>query len=394
MKLALPHRARQSPPLPGVSGPARVDRRTDVLARRLQPGDIAVIDHVDLDRVSAAALLAGRAAAVVNVSASTSGRYPNLGPTVLAGAGIPLVDGVGPQILGRIREGEPIRVCGDTVYAADGAVLASGAEQSTRTVAAAAQHASAGLGRQLEAVLGDASESLRRSSDLFLDGAGIPRVRTEFDGRHALVVGRGYQERADLAALRGYIREFRPVLVGVDGGADALREAGYRPDVIVGDLDAVRDETLRCGAELVVHADPGGQVPSLQWVQDLGLEARVCPTAGTNEDAAILLADANGASLIVTAGRQSTLEESLDRGRSGMASSLLTRLRVGGKLVSASAVAQLYRPRISLALLAALVLAAVLVVGLAAMVSPSPHLLGATIVRDWAQVVRWVRGNL
>ena len=346
MRLASLRRSRRADGLPGVSGVARLDRRTKDLTKRLRPGDIAIIDHVDVDRVSADALVTCRVAAVVNAAPSTSGRYPNLGPEILLAAGIPLLDNVGLDVFSAVREGDVVRVDGDTAYVGD-KVVGKGTPQDAESIDAAMAEARAGLHTQLEAFAANTMEYLLKERGLLLDGVGVPDVRTDFTGRHALVVVRGYDYREDLAVLRPYIREYRPILIGVDGGADALLEAGYRPDVIVGDMDSVSDATLRCGAEVVVHAYADGRAPGLQRVQDLGVAAVVFPAAGTSEDVALLLADEKGATLIVAVGTHATLVEFLDKGRQGMASTFLTRLRVGGKLVDAKGVSRLYRKRIS-----------------------------------------------
>ena len=192
-------------------------------------------------------------------------------------------------------------------------------------------------------------EYMKRERALLLDGVGVPDVATQIEGRHVLVVVRGYDYKEDLHALRPYIRDYRPVLIGVDGGADALREAGYQPDMIVGDMDSVSDDSLTCGAEVVVHAYADGRAPGLARVQDLGVEAITFPASATSEDIAMLLADEKGAKLIVAVGTHATLVEFLDKGRGGMASTFLTRLRLGGKLVDAKGVSRLYRSRISTA---------------------------------------------
>ncbi|MDT7572560.1 MAG: hypothetical protein QOE05_2734 [Actinomycetota bacterium] len=346
MRLALLRRRSRAEGLPGVSGTARLDRRTKDLTKRLRPGDIAVIDHVDLDRVSADALVGSRVAAVINAAPSTSGRYPNLGPEILLAAGIPLLDRVGTDVFAAVREGDLLRLDGDTAYVGE-KVVAKGTPQDTESVTAAMAEARAGLHTQLEAFAANTMEYLLKERALLLDGVGVPDVRTDFTGRHALIVVRGYDYREDLAVLRPYIREYRPILVGVDGGADALIEAGYTPDVIVGDMDSVSDDALRSGAEVVVHAYADGRAPGLQRVQDLGVDGVVFPAAGTSEDVALLLADEKGAALIVAVGTHATLVEFLDKGRQGMASTFLTRLRVGGKLVDAKGVSRLYRQRIS-----------------------------------------------
>jgi len=388
MRLATLRRGRRSDGLPGVSGVARLDRRTKDLTKRLRPGEIAVIDHVDIDRVSADALVTCKVAAVVNAAPSISGRYPNLGPEILLAAGIPLLDSVGTDVFAQVREGDALRVDGDTAYAGD-RVVAKGVPQDAEAIQAAMAEARAGLHTQLEAFAANTMEYLLKERALLLDGIGVPDVRTDFAGRHALVVVRGYDYREDLAVLRSYIREYRPILVGVDGGADALVEAGYTPDVIVGDMDSVTDGTLRCGAEVVVHAYADGRAPGLQRVQDLGVAAVVFPAAGTSEDVALLLADEKGASLIVAVGTHATLVEFLDKGRQGMASTFLTRLRVGGKLVDAKGVSRLYRRRISTLSLILLVTSTLLAMAAAVAVSSAGRAYGAFFDDQWHSFLFW-----
>ena len=330
---------------PGLSGSARVDARTKNLTKRLQPGDIAVIDHVDIDRVSAEALVACRPAAVLNAAKSSTGRYPNLGPEILVAAGIPLIDDLGGSVMS-LREGRPVRVEDEGVYS--GTVLvAEGVVQTEELVARTMAEAREGLSVQLEAFAGNTMDFLNRERELLLDGVGVPDVRTEIEGRHVLIVVRGYHYKEDLAMLRSYVREYRPVLIGVDGGADAIMENGLKPDMIVGDMDSVSDAALQSGAEIVVHAYRDGRAPGLSRVERLGVEHVTFPATGTSEDVAMLLADDKGAELIVAVGTHDTLVEFLDKGRAGMASTFLTRLRVGSKLIDAKGVSQLYRTRIS-----------------------------------------------
>jgi uncharacterized membrane-anchored protein len=389
MRLTSLRRSRSAERLPGVTGVARLDRRTKDLTKRLRPGDIAVIDHVDIDRVSADALVTCKVAAVVNASKSISGRYPNLGPEILLAAGVPLLDDVGTDVFSAIREGDVVRIDEGTLYVDDRAV-AKGVVQDAESITAAMAEARAGLHTQLEAFAANTMEYLLKERALLLDGVGVPAVRTDFTGRHALVVVRGYDYREDLATLRPYIREYRPILIGVDGGADALVEAGYRPDVIVGDMDSVTDATLRCGAEVVVHAYADGRAPGLQRVQDLGVAGVVFPAAGTSEDVALLLADEKGASLIVAVGTHATLVEFLDKGRQGMASTFLTRLRVGGKLVDAKGVSRLYRSRISGLSLVFLVLATLIAMGAAIAVSHAGRAYSALISDQWHSFLFWL----
>ncbi|MEO3813635.1 putative cytokinetic ring protein SteA [Sphaerisporangium sp. B11E5] len=384
-------RRRRVADLPGVTAVARLDRRTKTLTKRLRPGEVAVIDHVDLDRVSAEALVACGASAVVNVASSISGRYPNLGPQILIDAGVTLIDNATPELFDRVREGAVVRVHEGAVLL-DEEVVGKGEVATAESVGAAMTEARAGLSVQIEDFANNTMEYIRRERDLLIDGVGVPDIRTSMEGRHVLVVVRGYHYKEDIATLRPYIREYRPVLIGVDGGADALMEAGYLPDVIVGDFDSVSERALCCGAELVVHAYRDGRAPGLERVHRLGQEAVVFPATGTSEDIAMLLADDKGADLIVAVGTHATLVEFLDKGRSGMASTFLTRLRVGGKLVDAKGVSRLYRSRISVGSLLLLVATALVTVGVVLRFSPMGNVWLNGLRDSWNGFIFWLVG--
>ena len=387
MRLSLARRSEEPPQGPGVHGVARVDRRTKNLTRRLRPGDVAVIDHLDLDKVAAEALVAARPVAVLNAARSISGRYPNLGPRILVEAGIVLVDDVGAELLDQVAEGRVLRVHAGQIWC-DEQLVGKGQQQDAASVTTAMEEARAGLAVQLESFVANTMEYMLKDRDLLLDGVGVPHIATRIEGRHALIVVRGYHYREDLATLRPYIREYRPVLIGVDGGADGILEAGSRPDIVVGDMDSVSDRALLCGAEIVVHAYPDGRAPGLARVRELGLEPVVFPATGTSEDIAMLLADDCGAELIVAVGTHATLVEFLDKGRPGMGSTFLTRLRVGGKLVDAKGVSRLYRQRITNTQLTVLALAGLLAVAAALWVTPGGQvfygLVGARIDAVWS----------
>jgi uncharacterized membrane-anchored protein len=389
MKLPSLRRARPTE-LPGVTGVVRLDRRTKNLTKRLKPGEIAVIDHVDLDRVSAEALVDCKVAAVVNVADSISGRYPNLGPEILVEAGIPLVDGVGREVFSILHEGEHVRLDDGTLYRGTEAV-AKGMSQDSKSVAELMDDARAGLSTQLEAFTANTLEYLRREKDLLLDGVGVPHIHTAMEGKHVLIVVRGYDYREDLVALKSYIREYRPVLIGVDGGADALVENGYVPDLIVGDMDSVKDETLKSGAEVVVHAYRDGRAPGSERLEHLGVESIEFPATGTSEDVAMLLADSKGASLIVAVGTHNSLVEFLDKGRSGMASTFITRLRVGAKLVDAKGVGRLYRSRVSTLQVVALAAAGLFALGMALVAIGADDVLWSILRARWSDFVYWIR---
>ncbi|GAA1842661.1 putative cytokinetic ring protein SteA [Brevibacterium marinum] len=359
-------RSREKPTAPNRWGPApaRLDRRTKDLTKRLNDGDIAIIKHSDIDRVSAEALVACRPIAVINADKSISGRYPNLGPGIIVEAGIPLIDGTGPEIFDLVEENAEISLVDDTVFLGDREV-ASGTVQTSESIAEDMHEAEAGMNSVLVDFVDNTIEYIRKDSDLLSSELVVPEVATKFDGRHALIVVRGYHYKEDLAILASYIREYRPLLVGVDGGADAILEAGYRPDMIVGDMDSVSDTALTSGAEIVVHAYRDGNAPGTERVHSLGVECVAFPASGTSEDIAMLLADDKGASLIVAVGTHDTVMEFLDKGRKGMASTFITRLRVGSKLIDAKGVSLLYRQRISSLQLSVLIIAGLVALGVA-----------------------------
>jgi uncharacterized membrane-anchored protein len=368
MKLSSLRRSRGAEPS-AVAGTARLDRRTRSLARRLVPGELAVIDHVDIDRAAALALVESGVAGVVNAAPSVSGRYPSLGAQVLVDAGVALVDHVGLDSFAEISDGDRLRIVDDTIYRGD-TVVGCGVRQDAASVAAAVDASKPGLASQLEAFSANAIEHLRRERDLLLDGAGVPEVRTKVAGRHVLVVTRAFDYRADLAALKTYIKEAAPVLVGVDDGADVLLAAGYRPDLIVTKVDEVSDAALQSGAEVVRVVTPDGRTRGADRLERLGVQPVDFAARGTTEDAALLLAHAAAAELIVLVGSHSTLLEFLDRGRSTMASAFLTRAAVGSRLVDAKAVASIYRNRVRGWWVALVVLVAVVLVGAAIATTP------------------------
>ncbi|HYH28758.1 MAG TPA: putative cytokinetic ring protein SteA [Pseudonocardia sp.] len=390
MKLSgLLHRSRTE--LPGLSGVARVDRRTDGLLRRIKAGEIAVLDHVDLDRATADALVTAKVAAVVNAAPSISGRYPNLGPEVLVSAGVVLVDGVGAEALRAIKDGSRIRIHEGVVYAGE-LRLAEGVEQDADSVADAMVEAKSGLTHQLEAFAANTIEFMRRERSMLLDGAGVPEVEVDLDGRQVLVVATGYDHAAELARLAHYIREYRPVLVGVGPGADALIAAGHRPQLIVGDPNEISSEALTSGADVVVPAFADGHAPGLHRVQDLGASAVTFPSSANPEDLALLIAAHGGASLVVTVGLSASMAEFLDRGRSGsIASTFLTRMQLGGLLVDGQVIASLYRSRISIGAILLMVASALVAVLAALLVSDAGEAVLAWLTQTWLALVDQVR---
>ncbi|MEA2555667.1 MAG: hypothetical protein QOI60_998 [Actinomycetota bacterium] len=334
-------------------GVARVDRRTKDLVSRVRPGDIAVIDHEDIDRVAAEGLVEAGAAAVVNAAASISGRYPNLGPLILAEADVPLIDHVGSLLLDKINEGAPLRLDGDRVFVGED-LVGVGIRQSRIAIIHDMEAARVDLDEHLESFARNTLDYMRDERDLLFGGAGLPDLVHDMAGHPVLVVVRGYGYREDLAALGAYIRDVRPVLVGVDGGADALLDEGYQPDLIVGDMDSVSDAALLLArkprrhhrpTELILHAYLDGQAPGRHRLTALDVPFTVVPSSGTSEDVAFLLAHEKRADLIVAVGTHGNLREFLDKGRKGMSSTFLVRLRVGEILMDAKGVSRIYGDR-------------------------------------------------
>jgi uncharacterized membrane-anchored protein len=362
-------------------GTARLDKRTKDLVKRLGPSDIAIIDHADIDRVSAEGLVSTGVEAIVNASRSISGAYPNVGPLLLARAGVVVLDDVGPEVFERVLEGQPVELIGGELRL-DGRTVASGVRLTVESVEKAMEAAAAGMGEQLDRFARNTLEYLEKEKGLLTEGLGLPDVRTQMADRHVMVVVRGYDYKEDLRTLRPYIREMKPVLIGVDGGADAIIEAGFTPDVIVGDMDSVSDDTLLSGAELLVHAYPDGRCPGMERLDALGLKGTPWPLAATSEDLALLLAYERGADLIVAVGTHANLVEYLDKGRKGMASTFLVRLKVGTRLVDAKGVSKLYRATPGMLDLGLIVGAALVTLTVTVMISSQARIgLGLLLLR-------------
>jgi uncharacterized membrane-anchored protein len=360
---------KQSAATFAIQGPARCDRRTKDMIPRLQAGEIAVINHRDLDRVAADGLIEAGVVAVINCAQSISGRYPNGGPIRIVQAGITLVDDVGVELMDTVKEGDVVRVEEDGELWRNGELLGRGRVLDEAGIDEAMEIARAAIGTELERVGANTLEYVQKEAKVFFEPITLPPLHTKFEGRHALVVVRGHDYRSDLAALRPYIREYQPVLIGVDGGADALLEHGLKPDIIIGDFDSVSQKGLACGAELVHHVHPDGRAPGRENLLEWGVEYEEFVVDGTSEDVAMLLAYESKAQLIVAVGTHATMVEFLDKGRPGMASTFLTRLRLGPMLVDAKGVSRLYEGRVrrlDIFLLVGAALIAMLVVAIVA----------------------------
>ena len=369
-----------------IEGRARLGRRTKELVKRIGPGDVAIIDHADIDRIAAEELVATGVGAVVNVSRSTTGRYPTAGPLLLARAGVRLVDAPGAPLFDQLRDGEPVSLDGGEVRS-NGHAVARGRVLEAADLAEQMERQRDRIDEALEEFAENTIAHIRQEHDLLSGRVELPETRTSFRDRHALIVVRGTTHHRDLQALRAYIADVRPLLVGVDGGADGILEAGLKPDVVLGDMDSAGDEALRSGAELIVHAYPDGHAPGRERLDRMGLEHTVIPAPGTSQDVAMLLAFEKGARLIVSVGAHFNLTEFLDKNRAGMSSTFLTRLRVGETLVDAKGVSRLYNPGIRGPQLALFALAFVVLLVVVVLSTPP---LANLVELVWLKIRVWL----
>lgn len=352
-----------------IKGRVRVDRRTKNLIKRLQPNEVAIISHSGIDKLAAQGLIHAKCKLVLNAQESLSPEYPNEGPLMLVKAGIPIIDNLGPAVL-EIPEGSEVEVLEGNVYV-NGALVAHGENLSIDKITKGMAAAKSRLGEVLVRFVDNTLAYARNEIGLVAQQMPMPPLKTKIQGRHALIVVRGFDYKEDLQAIGSYIREMRPVLIGVDGGADALREFGYRPDIVIGDMDSVSDAALLEAKEVIVHAYSNGEAPGLKKVRELGINAVTLPLPGTSEDVAMLLAYEKGAGLIVAVGTHSNVMDFLEKGRQGMGSTFLVRLKVGSILIDAKGVSRLYHGRVRVRYLAQVVAAALLPITAVAAISPS-----------------------
>lgn len=330
-----------------------VDHKTKQLCMRIQPGQIAIIEHEDVDEVAAEALIEAKVRAVINTKSFMTGTYPSIGAKRLLDARIPLFEVMGedPGILMSLPDQATIRMTNTLalqVCCSEEWVTCAQLRCVTgETIREKTQEANALLDQTLSQFIDNTLMYAKWEKDLFLKPLPKLHLRTRMANRHVIVVVRGKHYREDLQILSSYIKECRPVLIAVDGGADALLEAGYQPDLIIGDMDSISDDALRCGAEIVVHAFVNGYAPGHERVERLHVAHQLLPAPGTSEDVAMLLAYEEDAELIVTIGTHTNMIDFLEKGRKGMASTLLVRTKIGSKLIDAKGVSQLYQPRMT-----------------------------------------------
>ncbi len=363
-------------------GTARLGRRTKRLIPRVGPADIAILDHENIDRVCAEDLVATGVRHVINCSRSTSGSYPNRGPLIMAEAGVHLIDAPGAPLFDSIRDGERLTVRGAEVFRGEERV-AGGEVQDLQRLELAYEDSRRTVGESLEAFATNTMSHILEERDLLAGKIDLPDFDTDLRDRPVMIVVRGADHQKDLRALRPYVRDVKPALIAVDGGADAILAEGFRPDMIVGDMDSASDASLRAARELVVHAYPDGRAPGRERLDSLGLAYKVVPAPATSEDVAMLIASEKGAELIVSVGAHFNLVEFLDKNRRGMSSTFLTRLRIGEILVDAKGVSRLYRPSAGPGPIVAIALAALVAFVIVVATSPS---LGPLLDLIWLKL--------
>ncbi len=325
-----------------IKGIIKKDKKTKNLTKRLKPGDIAIIDHKDIDEIAAISLVESKIKCVLNLNSSISGKYPNKGPSILNESGIILLESKNKEIFDLVAEGDELELNDNVIVYKDN-IIGIYEELNTEKINELLKIGHSNLETELDKFIENTLDYAKKEKELVLEKGNMPKIKTKMNNRHALVVVRGKDYKKDLMAIQSYISEMRPILIGVDGGGDALLEFGLTPDIVIGDMDSVSDKCLQLSKEIIVHAYKDGRAPGLERVKNLGLEAKVYPSAGTSEDIAFLLAYSNNVKLIVAVGTHSNMIDFLEKGRSGMASTFLVRLKVGSKLVDAKGVNMLYR---------------------------------------------------
>ncbi|MDD3839181.1 MAG: putative cytokinetic ring protein SteA [Clostridia bacterium] len=341
-----------------IKGKAKKDDKTKNLVKKIKKNEIAVIDHTDIDEIAAYSLIEKKVKLIINAAQSITGTYPSKGCELLENAGIFILDEIGREKYNMIKDGDFIELIEDNIYV-NGKLLCKATILTKNQIEKKMLESRKNVKNELNKFIDNTLKYAKLEKDFFIDEIEVPNIKTNIYGRHVLVVIRGKNYKEDLMAIKSYIDEIKPVTIGVDGGADALIESGYKPDIVIGDMDSVSDNTLKKCKEIIVHAYIDGEAPGLKRIQSLGLKCNVFSFPGTSEDIAMILSYEKGAELIVTVGSHTSMIDFLEKGRPGMASTLLVRLKVGTKLVDAKGVSELYRIPLKFRYVAGVLIAAI-----------------------------------
>jgi uncharacterized membrane-anchored protein len=325
-----------------IEGYAKKGIITKELIKNLEPIDIPVIYHEDIDEVAAYSLLNKKVKAVINCKKSLTGKYPAKGANILIKKGVIILDNLGEDFFNSIKSKDYINIIGKGLYINNNIYSDNITVLNEWNINQMIQKSNTRFNTELKNFINNTLEYAEKEKDIFVDPVIFPPISLEIANKQVLIVARGNDYINDLKTIKKYIEVKKPVLIGVDGGGDGLLSIGYTPDIIIGDMDSVSDECLYKTKEIIVHAYINGYAPGMGRIKKLGLKAKIFPFPGTSEDVAMLLAYENNAELIVAIGTHSNAIDFFEKGRNGMASTMLVRLKIGSKLIDAKGVNKLF----------------------------------------------------
>lgn len=330
-----------------IKGIVKKDKRTKRLIYKLRPGDIALLCHEDIDEIAAEALIKSKVKCIINTEKTITGFYPNNGPLKLLKNRIPIYEIEDKSIFNIIEDGGIIEIENNKLYYLNkyiGKCRLIEKDEILKLYDLGCKN----IDLKLNDFIDNTIFYAKKEKSWITNKIDLPEVGTLIRNRDVLVVVRGNGYKEDLRAIFDYVKSKKPVLIGVDGGGDALLELGLIPDIVIGDLDSVSDKCLQLCKEIIVHAYPNGYAPGLSRIKNKGLEAKIFSSAGTSEDIAMLLAYNYGAKLIVAVGAHNCMIDFLEKGRKGMGSTFLVRTKIGSKLVDAKGINKLYDEKLNI----------------------------------------------
>ncbi|MFS1512238.1 putative cytokinetic ring protein SteA [Chengkuizengella sp. SCS-71B] len=350
-----------------LQGTVQVDKITKHLLMTIKPKQIAVIKHQNIDEIAARDIVRSKVKVVINADETMTGSYPTKGPLILLNAGIPILE-IAKDFFKLFSNGQMVKIHSSHIYVGKNQIpFVMFTEDKYKHLIKISYKK---LPVNLNSFIDNTLQYAQKEKDFVVQSLEIPKLKTILTNKPVVIVVRGKDYRNDLLAIKDFVEDINPVLIGVDGGADALLEHGYHPHLVIGDMDSISNHALLAGSELIVHAYPNGDAPGLKRIQSLGLEAKKISAAGTSEDIAMLLAYEKKAEMIITLGAHSHMIDFLEKGRKGMASTLLVRMKIGDKLIDAKGVSKLYQRKVKFRSMWPLPLAALFPILIMAYVHP------------------------